>query len=326
VRRRDFISLAGGAVIGWPLSVRAQQPTRLTTIGFIGSSTPALQSAQVAAFVQRLRELGWSEGRVAIEYRWAEGRGERATASAAELVNLKADVIVSGGGTPTAVALKAATSTIPIVFVDVADPVEIKLVTNLARPGGNVTGLSNQQTDVVGKRVEILREVIPGLHRLALLGSRGNPAAEIDRREIATEAGKLGLEFVAPEFRNAEDLIPLFDALKGQADALIVTGEPLTGANRIRIITLALAARLPTMYGFRSFVEFGGLMSYGANQNEEYRRAAEYVDRILRGTKPGDIPVEQPTKFELVINLTTAHALGLTIPGALLARSDEVIE
>lgn len=326
MRRRDFISLVGGAAVGRPLSVRAQQPTRLTTIGFIGSSTPALQSAQVTAFVQRLRELGWSEGRVAIEYRWAEGRGERATASAAELVNLKADVIVSGGGTPTAMALKAATSTIPIVFVDVADPVEVKLVTNLARPGGNVTGLSNQQTDVIGKRVEILREVIPGLHRLALLGSRGNPGAELDKREIANEAGKLGLEFVAPEFRKAEDLIPVFEALKGQADALIVTGEPLTAANRIRIITLALAARLPTMYGFRSWVELGGLMSYGANQNEEYRRAAEYVDKILRGTKPGDIPVEQPTKFELVINLTTAHALGLTIPGTLLARSDETIE
>jgi putative ABC transport system substrate-binding protein len=326
VRRRDFISLVGGAAVGRPLSVRAQQPIRLTTIGFIGSSTPALQSAQVTAFVQRLRELGWSEGRVAIEYRWAEGRGERATASAAELVNLKADVIVSGGGTPTAMALKAATSTIPIVFVDVADPVEVKLVTNLARPGGNVTGLSNQQTDVIGKRVEILREVIPGLHRLALLGSRGNPGAELDKREIANEAGKLGLEFVAPEFRKAEDLIPVFEALKGQADALIVTGEPLTAANRIRIITLALAARLPTMYGFRSWVELGGLMSYGANQNEEYRRAAEYVDKILRGTKPGDIPVEQPTKFELVINLTTAHALGLTIPGTLLARSDETIE
>jgi putative tryptophan/tyrosine transport system substrate-binding protein len=327
IKRRDFITLVGGAAAAWPLAARAQQPTKLPTIGFLGSSTPSLASQLVAAFVQRLHELGWSEERtVVIEYRWTEGRPERAAASAAEFVNLKVDILVSGGGTPTAMALKAATTSVPIVFVNVADPVDSKLVVNLARPGGNVTGLSNQQTDVIGKRIEILHEVIPDLRRLALLGSVGNPAAQLDKREAAAAAEKLGLEFVAPEFRRAEDLVPVFEAIKGRVDALLVTGEPLTGTNRVRIITLALAARLPTMYAFRPYVVSGGLMSYGANQEDEYRRAAEYVDKILHGTKPGDIPIEQPTKFELVINLTSAYALGLTIPGTLRARADELVE
>jgi putative tryptophan/tyrosine transport system substrate-binding protein len=327
VRRREFITLVGGGVAVWPLTAGAQQPTKLPTIGFLGSSTPFLASQQIASFVQRLHELGWNEGRsVAIEYRWTEGHPERAATSAAEFVNLKVDVIVSGGGTPIAIATKAATTSVPIVFVDVADPVESKLVATLARPGGNVTGLSNQQTDVVGKRIEILREVIPDLRRLALIGSVGNPAAELDKREVSAAAEKLGLEFVAPEFRRTEDLAPAFEALKGRVDALLVTGEPLTATNRVRIITLALAARLPTMYSFSSYAEVGGLMSYGASQQDEYRRAAEYVDKILHGTKPSDIPVEQPTKFELVINLTTAYALGLTIPETLRARADEVIE
>ena len=327
MRRREFITLLGGGAAAWPLTAGAQQPTKLPTIGFLGSSTPFLASQQVAAFVQRLHELGWNEGRsVAIEYRWTEGHPERAATSAAEFVNLKVDVIVSGGGTPIAIAAKAATTSVPIVFVDVADPVESKLVATLARPGGNVTGLSNQQTDLVGKRIEILREVIPDLRRLALIGSVGNPAAELDKREVSASAEKLGLEFVAPEFRRTEDLVPAFEALKGRVDALLVTGEPLTATNRVRIITLALAARLPTMYSNSSYAEVGGLMSYGASQQDEYRRAAEYVDKILHGTKPGGIPVEQPTKFELVINLTTAYALGLTIPETLRARADQVIE
>jgi putative tryptophan/tyrosine transport system substrate-binding protein len=326
MRRRDFISIVGSAA-AWPLAAHAQQPMKLPTVGFLGSTTQAFQSRQVSAFVQRLHELGWSEGRsFAIEYRWTEGRAERAAASASEFVNLKVDVIVSGGGTTTALAAKEATTSIPIVFIDVADPIDSKLVASLANPGGNITGLSNQQVDLAGKRIEILRELIPGLHRLGLIGNIGNPAAALDRREVAAAAEKLGLEFVAPEFRRAEDLVPAFEALKGRADALLVTGDPLTGANRVRIITLALAARLPTMYPFRMYVDGGGLISYGANQEDEYRRGAEYVDKILRGAKPATLPVEQPTKFELAINLTTAYALGLTIPGSLRARAEEVIE
>jgi putative tryptophan/tyrosine transport system substrate-binding protein len=327
MRRRDFIKGIVGSAAAWPLAVHAQQPLKLPTVGFLGSTTQAFQGQQVAAFVQRLHELGWSEGRsFAIEYRWTEGRAERAAASAFEFINLKVDVIVSGGGTTTALAAKEATTSIPIVFIDVADPIDSRLVASLAKPGGNITGLSNQQVDLAGKRIEILRELIPSLHRLGLIGNIGNPAAALDRREVAAAAEKLGIEFVAPEFRRAEDLVPAFEALKGRADALLVTGDPLTGANRIRIITLALAARLPTMYPFRVYVDGGGLISYGANQEDEYRRAAEYVDRILRGAKPATIPIEQPTKFELAINLTTAFALGLTIPATVRARADEVIE
>lgn len=326
MRRREFIALIGG-VVAWPIGGQTQQSLGLRTIGFLGASTPALQSQHVAVFLQRLHELGWSEGRtVAMEYRWTEGRPERAAASAAEFVDRKVDVIVTGGGTPTAIAAKEATTSIPIVFVDVGDPIGTKLVASLARPGGNITGLSNQQVDLAGKRIEILREIVPGLRRLALLYNNANPAALLDRREVASATEAFGLELVAPEFRRAEDLVPAFEALKGQADALMITVDPLTNANRIRINTLALAARLPTMYGFRAYVEEGGLLSYGANQADEYRRAAEYVDKILRGTNPGTIPVEQPTKFELAINLTTAYALGLTIPGSLRARADEVIE
>jgi putative tryptophan/tyrosine transport system substrate-binding protein len=328
MRRRDFIKVIAGSASVWPLAARAQQqPPKLPTVGFLGSITLANQSRQVAAFVQRLHELGWSEGRnLAIEYRWTEGRPERVAASASEFVNLKVDVIVSGGGTTTALAAKEATKSIPIVFIDVADPIDSKLVASLAKPGGNITGLSNQQVDLAGKRIEILRELIPSLHRLGLIGNIGNPAAALDRREVAAAAEKLGLEFVTPEFRRAEDLVPAFEALKGRADALLVTGDPLTGTNRVRIITLALAARLPTMYPFRIWVDGGGLISYGANQEDEYRHGAEYVDKILRGTNPGTIPVEQPTEFDLAINLTTAYALGLTIPGSLRVRADEVIE
>jgi len=295
MRCREFIKGILGSATAWPLAARAQQPLKLRKIGFLGATTLSLQSHQVVAFVQRLHELGWSEGRsVAIDYRWTEGRPERAAAGAAELINLKVDVIVTGGGTTTALAAKEATTSIPIVFIDVADPIASKLVASLAKPGGNMTGVSNQQIDLAGKRIEIVREVIPSLRRLALLGNIGNPAAALDRREVASAAEKLGLEFIAPEFRRAEDLVPVFEALKGNADALLVTGDPLTGANRVRIITLALAARLPTMYPFRVYVEGGGLMSYGANQENEYQRAAEYVDTILRGSQPGNIPVEQP--------------------------------
>ncbi len=276
--------------------------------------------------MQRLRELGWNEGRtIAIEYRWAEGRNERLAETAAEFVRRKVDVIVTSA-TPPTVAAKQATSVIPIVFAAVGDPVGIGVVEFLARPGGNATGLSLQQTDAAGKRLEVLREVMPGLRRLAIMANSGNPSAGLDMREAQATARTLGLEAVTSEVLRPEDIAPAFDALKGNVEALYVCGDPLAVTNRVRINTLALGARLPTMFGAREYVEAGGLMSYGANFLDLYRRTAELVDKVLRGSKPADIPVEQPTKFDLIINLTTAKALGLKIPPTVLARADEVIE
>ena len=275
--------------------------------------------------MQRLRELGWIEGRtIAIEYRWAEGRDERFTEIAAELVRLKVAVIVTVGSAVPAV--KQATSVVPIVFAISGDPIGMGLVASLAQPGGNVTGLSSQATDLAGKRVELLREVIPGLRRLAIMANVGYPAAVLDMREVEAATRMLGLEAVTMEIQRAENIAPGLEALKGRADALYVCGDPLVVANRIGINILALGARLPAMYSSREYVEGGGLMSYGPNTADLFRRAAEYVDKILRGAKPGDIPVEQPTKFELAIHLTTAKVLGIQIPPSLLARADEVLE
>jgi putative tryptophan/tyrosine transport system substrate-binding protein len=325
MRRRQFISLLGTAAM-LPLAARAQQAGKLPTIGLWGPTTPSIDSQRVAAFVQRLRELGWIEGRtVKIEYRWAGGRNERAAEIAAEFVRLKVDVIVTQG-TPSVLAAKQATSVIPIVFAAVGDPVDSGLVASLSRPGGNVTGLSTQQTDTATKRIELFREMVPGLHRLAIMGNVGNPAVELELREVQSTARALGLEAAAFELRRAEDIAPVFDALKGRADALYVCGDPLVFTNRIRINTLAQGARLPTIYLLAEYVEAGGLMSYGPSVPDLYRRTADYVDKILRGAKPADIPVEQPTKFDLVSNLTTAKALSLEIPPTLLALADEVIE
>jgi putative ABC transport system substrate-binding protein len=323
--RRGFITIFAGAA-AWPLAARAQQPAKLPTIGYLGPTTPAVENQRVAAFVQRLRELGWIEGRtIAIEYRWAEGRGERFTEIAAEFVRLKVDVIVTYA-TPPAIAAKQATSIIPIVIAVAGDPVSTGLVASLARPGGNVTGLSVQQTDLAGKRLELLREMIPGLRRVAIMGNVDNPYAVLEISDVQTTARTLDLNVATSEIRRAEDIAPAFEALKGRADALYVCNDPLVNTNRIRINTLALGARLPTVYNLRENVEAGGLMSYGANFPDLFRRAAELVDKILRGAKPADIPVEQPTRFDFIINLTTAKALGLTIPEALLLRADEVIE
>jgi putative tryptophan/tyrosine transport system substrate-binding protein len=326
VKRREFITLLGGAA-AWPLAARAQQlMAKLPTIGFLGAATPLVESQRVAAFVQRLHLLGWIENRnVAIEYRWAEGRTERFTELAAEFARLKVDLIVAST-TPAVIAAKQATSVIPIVITTANDPVGTGLVASLARPGGNVTGLSNQLADTAAKRLELLREAVPGLRRLAILGNVGNPGAMLDTREAHAAASAVGLEATTFEIRRAEDIAPHLEALKGRADALYVASDPLLNTNRIRINTLALGARLPTMHGVRDYVEAGGLMSYGPSIVDQYRRAADYVDKILRGARPGDIPVEQPTKFELVINLTTAKALGLRIPEPFLLRADEVIE
>jgi ABC-type uncharacterized transport system substrate-binding protein len=326
MKRREFITLLGGAAAAWPVAARAQQPGKLLTIGYLGSATPATQGQWVAAFVQRLRELGWIEGRtIALEYRWAEGRTERGAEILAELVRRKVDVIVTSA-TPLVAAAKQATSVIPIVFAAAGDPVGTGLVASLARPGGNVTGLSVQTPDLAGKRLELLREVIPGLRRVAMLINVGNAASVLELGEVQSTAHTLGFELIALEIRRGEDIVPAFEALNGSAEALYVVIDPLVGTHRIRINTLALAARLPTMHTFREGVEAGGLMSYGANFPDMFRRAADYVDKILRGAKPGDIPVEQPTKFDLIINITTAKALGLQIPPMLLGRADEVIE
>jgi putative ABC transport system substrate-binding protein len=326
IKRREFITLLGGAAVTWPLAARAQQPTKLPTIGYLGGATPAADGQRVASFVQQLHELGWNEGRnVKIEYRWAEGRSERLAEIAAEFVRLKVDIIVTYG-TPAVVAARQATSVIPIVFAVVADPVGTGLAASLARPGGNVTGLSLQQTDVAGKRLELLREIVPHLRRLAFMGNLGNPALMLELGEVQAAARILGLEITTPEIRRAEDIAPGFEALKGHAEGLYVEPDPLLLANRVRFNTLVLTARLPAIYNSREWVEAGGLMSYGPNFLDLFRRAAGYVDKILRGAKPGDIPIEQPTKFDLVINLTTAKALGLTIPESFLLRADEVIE
>jgi len=268
-------------------------------------------SQWTASFVQRLRELGWVEGRnVAIEYRWAEGRSERFVEIAAEFVKLKVDVIVTQS-TPATLAAKQATSAIPIVFALAGDPVGTGLVASLARPGGNVTGLSIQATDTAAKRLELLRQMVPALRRLAIMANVGNPFTVLEIEEVQAAARTLGLEVHTPEIRRAQDIAPAFETLRGRTDAIYVSTDPLVLTNLTRINTLALGSRLPTIYTSRDYVEAGGLMSYGSNFPKQFRRAADYVDKILHGAKPGDIPVEQPTKFDLVVNLTTAKAFGL---------------
>jgi putative ABC transport system substrate-binding protein len=309
-----------------PVAARAQQAARLPTIGFLGASTPSSWTQWTAPFVQRLRELGWFEGRtVTIEFRWAEGRNERYAEIATEFVRLKVDVIVTAGiAVPAA---KQATSVVPIVFAAAVDPVGTGYVASLATPGGNITGLSLQSSELAGKRVGFLREVLPHLRRLAVIGNGGNPTLAPEVAEVQAAARALGLEVAAFEIRGAGDIAPAFAALKGNAEALYVSGaDPLVTANRTSINTLATAARLPTMHTAREYVEAGGLISYGSNFPDLFRRAADYVDKILRGAKPADLPVEQPTKFDLVINLQTARALGIEVPVGLLAIADEVIE
>ncbi len=312
MRRREFIMLFGG-VAAWPMTVRAQQPGKLPIIGVLGS-TPAAFSHWLPALLQRLRELGWIENRtIAIEYRWTEGHNELYARLAMELVRLKVDVIVAVGS-PAIVAAKQATTVIPIVFPIASDPVGDRLVASLARPGGNITGLSNEQPDLAGKPLEILRELVPGLSRLGYIANANNPTAMGNVREIEATAAKLALQITPLNIKSAQDVAPAMETLKGRAQALYVVGDPLTADNQIQINTLALAARLPTMHGSRNYVESGGLLSYGPNYSDLFRRAGDYVDKILKGAKPADIPVEQPTRIELVVNLKTAKAIGLTIP------------
>jgi putative ABC transport system substrate-binding protein len=323
VRRREFIALMGGAAT-WPLGAYAQQANRLPTIGFLGADASAF-SPWTAAFVARLGELGWIEGKtIAIEYRWSQGRSERYAEIAAEFVHLKVDVIVTVGSAVPIV--RQATTVIPIVFAVGIDPVGSGLVASLAQPGGNVTGLSIQANELAGKRLEFARELVPQLHRLAIMFNVGNAQPVLEMGETQAAARMLGLEVAPLVIQRAEDIAPAFQGLKTRADALYVAVDQLMVANRTSILTSALSARVPTIFSTRDFVKAGALMSYGPSYTERFRRAADYVDKILRGAKPGDLPVEQPTKFELVINLTTAKALGLDVPHSLLARADEVIE
>ena len=324
IQRREFITLLGGAA-AWPLAARAQQPA-LPVVGFLGPNTRSAANEWVSAFELRLRELGWIDGQtITIDYRWVEGRTERFAEIAAEFARLKVKVIVTSG-TPAVMALQQATRVIPIVFATAGDPVSTGLVASLARPGGNTTGLATIGDDLAGKRLELLREVVPHLGRLALMGNVSNRFTVLEIGQVREAASTLGLEVVIFEIRRAQDISKGFAALNGRADALYVcTDAAIIHTNRLQINTSALRERLPTMQGARSYLE-GGLISYGPNFPNMFRRSADFVDKILRGTNPGEIPVEQPTKFDLVVNLTTAKALGLDVPLPLLARADEVIE
>lgn len=325
MRRREFIAALGAAVALRSAGARAQT-AKLPTVGFLGIQTRANQEKWTTAFVQRLRELDWIEGRtVLIEYRWAEGSGDRMSEIAAEFVRLKVDVILTAG-TAATLAAKQATSIIPVVFTTVADPVGTGVVGSLSRPGGNITGLSNQSAEIAGKRVALLGEIVPNLRRLAILANTSSPIGVMETSETQLAAQTVGVDTVALAIRRAEEIAPAIEGIKGRADALYIASEALMNTNRFRINSLALDARLPTMHGEKGYVEAGGLMSYGASFTDMYRRAAEYVDKILRGAKAADLPVAQPTKFELAINAKIAKALGLAVTDKLISLADDVIE
>jgi putative ABC transport system substrate-binding protein len=325
MRRRAFVAGLCSAAM-WPTAIHAQRPAKPPTIGFMGATSPELANQWVAAFVKRLGELGWVEGRnIAIDYRWADARAEQYSEIASEFASRNVDVIVTWASAPV-LAAKRATATIPLVFAAQMDPVGAGVVASLSRPGGNVTGMSIQQTDTAGKRIELLREVVPNLARLAVMANSGAPGAVLEMREVLATAKSLGLELTPIEVRQADEVFRAIESLKDRVDALYVASDPLIFSNRVRFNALAKAERLATIYGSREYVDAGALMSYGPNWADLFRHAAEQVDKILRGAKPADIPVEQPTRFDLVINLGTAKALGLEVPPTLLARADEVIE
>ena len=330
ITRRVFIRTLAGGLAAVPLAASAQQAAKVPRIGYLVTSLAA-RPHQQEAFRQGLRDLGYVEGRnVVIEYRDAEGKFERLPALAAELVALKVDVIVTTGGTPTALAAKQATKTLPIVFAVAADPVGSGLVTSLARPGGNITGLSNLSPELVGKRLEQLTQAVPGVSRVVVLWQPGVLGERTEQdllkgAEVAARA--LGVRLQVVEARGPADFDKAFSAMtRKRVGALTLLTSTMFFNERQRLVDLAAKNRLPAVYPAREFVDAGGLMAYGANIPDMVRRAATYVDKILKGAKPGDLPVEQPTKFELVINVKTAKALGLTIPPSLLQRADEVIQ
>ena len=325
MNRREFITLLGGAAAACPLAAHPQQGAKQPLIGMLVPGTRATHGEWFAALAQRLRELGWIEGRtVAFEYRFAEGQPERTTEIVAEFVRMKVDLIATSTD-GAALAAKKATSVIPTVSV-MSDPIGSGLVASLNRPAGNVTGISVQQAELASKRVELLREVVPGLRRLAVIGDAGSGPSLVELEQAYVGAQTLGLDAVKIEIHRMEDIASAFERVRGNSQALYVVSNPLINASRIRISTLALGARMATICGFREYVEVGALMSYGPNVPALFRRAAELVDKILRGAKAAELPVEQPTKWDLVINLTTAKALGLAIPKSFMLRVDEAIE
>jgi putative ABC transport system substrate-binding protein len=327
IRASRLVAIFTIALLAAPLGAGAQQAPKAPRIGVLHPGAPAAASQLVAAFKQGLREHGYVEGQnIVVERRFAEARAERLSDIAAELVRLKVDVIVTASDVGIA-AVKQQTETIPIVMANSTDPVGTGFVASLARPGGNVTGLSNISPELSAKRLELLKEAVPGLSRVAIMWSPDVRGAVLDYKETENAARSLRLQLQSAEVSRADDFSRAFSALTiRRAEALIVAGSPLTYINRGQIASLAQKNRLPSMSTQREFADAGGLITYGPNLAEQWRRAATYVDKILKGAKPGDLPVEQPTKFELVINLKTAKALGLTIPPSLLRRADQVIE
>jgi putative tryptophan/tyrosine transport system substrate-binding protein len=325
MKRRTFAAGLLGAVT-LPFAVHAQRAGKSPVIGYIGANSEAIDRPRINAFMQRLSDLGWAEGRnIAVDARFTQGVVARAGEIAAEFVRRPVDLILTAGDAQV-IAAKKATDAIPIVFAAVGDPVGNGLVASLPNPGGNATGLSLQLTDSVGKRVDLLRDLLPNLRHIGLIGNFINPTVAVEMRAAQSEARALGIETIPSGFSRTGEVAPAIEKLKGLVEALYVCQDPLVGSNIAEINASAIDARLPAMFSVRELAERGGLISYGPDLVTMYRRAAEMADKILRGAKPADIPVEQPTQFNLAINLKTANALGLKVPDALLPRADQVIE
>jgi ABC-type uncharacterized transport system substrate-binding protein len=328
VSRRRFLRLLSGAAAAWPLVARAQQPDRIPVIGFLSSRSPGESGGAVAAFGRGLAEAGFAEGRNAvIAFRWAEGHYERLPALAADLITSRANILVAAGGTPSLLAATAATPSIPIVFTAVADPVRLGFVASFNRPGGNITGISLFNNILSMKRIGLLHELVPMADVVAMLINPKSPILEEDFEPVQETARSLGLTIHVLNASTDRDLDVVFDALpRLRIRGLALQGEPFFDSRRHRIIELAERQAIPTIYAWREYVAAGGLMSYGTNLTDNYRQAGIYVGRVLKGESPAEMPIVRPTKFELVINLKTAKALGLEVPPSLLARADEVIE
>ena len=325
MRRREFITLLGGVAVTWPLAANAQSKT--PRIGFMGNSTAALEANLVDAFREGLREHGYEEGRnIVIEYRWADGKYERFPALVAELIAAKVEVIVTAG-TPAALAMKKATTTVPLVMVAVGDPVGTGLVPSLARPGANLTGLSSVAPDLEGKRLQLLREVVPTLSHVAMFINSLNPFHVSSMRQARAAAQTMGIKLQLHDIRKSEDLDDAFAAIrKERPDAVLILADRVFLHNRERMIDFTKEQRLPNVNAYKELVEVGGLMSYGPSYEDMHKRAAIYVDKILKGAKPADLPIEQPSKFTFIVNLKAAKALGVTVPSQLLGLADELID
>jgi putative ABC transport system substrate-binding protein len=327
IGRRQFISLLGGAAAASPIAARGQQVGKIPRIGFMGNSTAALEANLIGPFRAGLREHGYREGdNIIIEFRWAEGRYDRFPALIAELLAAKVDLIVTAG-TPASLAVKQATSTVPLVMIAVGDPVGTGLVASLARPGGNLTGLSSIAPDLEGKRLELLRDIVPKVAHVGVFLNPANLFHAGSIRQARTAADTLGIKLEPLEVSKSEDLGAAFAAIvRSRPDALLILADRVFLHNRTRIIDFTVQHQLPNINAYRELVEAGGLMSYGPSYEEMHKRSAEFVDKILKGAKPADLPIEQPTKFTLIVNLKAAKALGLNVPPMLLARAQEVIE